>query len=326
MIRPEYDVLIVGAGPAGLAAGLGLVHSPLKAVLFDKKREIGLPIRCGELTRKGFCELLGIDCNRFVRNDFGPNILISRNQFEMHLAEEIVRRGGNIFTRAWVRDFIPYDGKKVGAIVQYGDAQYEVYAKALIICEGVEAQISRKAGFDVYLTPSDVGSCYSAKLDGISVDPHKIEMSHTPPPYPYFYWIFPISKTSANVGVGLPGTEGNRAREIFHRFVNSRSDLKEGKITREIVGVVPVTPPLEDPFKDGILVAGSAARLVDPLQGEGIVWALQSGVTAAEIIRKAGVIGDFSAAVLSEYRNFLTPIRNRFNRRYRLLRKKFLLD
>jgi len=44
----EYDVIVVGAGPAGLRAATKLAKNGINVICLDKKQEIGVPVRCGE--------------------------------------------------------------------------------------------------------------------------------------------------------------------------------------------------------------------------------------------------------------------------------------
>lgn len=317
MLKGRYDVIVVGGGLAGLACALELARSGFKVLLLEKKGEIGIPVRCGELTQPNFYEVVGLSKpSQVVENDFGSMVLISRSRFEMELARMVIQEGGEVYTRAWVRGYIPFSRNRVGVRVQMGGREEKVMARAVVACDGVEATLPRMAGLASHLEPSELGSCYSARLEGVKVDPSRFDMGYNLTGL-YFYWIFPISNHAANVGIGVLGTYGNRARRIFLEFVKGRPELSQGSIVREIVGVVPITRPLERPYGDGILVAGTAARLVNADGGEGVIYALLSGVEAARTLR---VARDYSASSLAGYRRRLDWVYKRLNYQYEILR------
>ena len=47
-MRPEYDVVVIGAGPAGSVAARTTAQAGLSTLLVEKRQEIGSPVRCGE--------------------------------------------------------------------------------------------------------------------------------------------------------------------------------------------------------------------------------------------------------------------------------------
>lgn len=321
MLKDRYDVIIVGGGPAGLACGLELVRSKCDVLIIEKKQAIGTPVRCGELTSPDFFKVVGVDrLQATIENDFGSMVLISRTRFEMGLAQEFIDLGGTLYTRRWVRDYLPFDGKGVGVKVETRGEIRAVRSRVVVACDGIEATVPRKAGLVNHLDPSEIGSCYSAKLEGIRVDPSQFTMGYNPGKDSYFFWIFPSSNNSANVGVGLLGVSGNRARRLFFDFIGRFPRLRQGNIVREIVGAVPITRPLQKPYGDGLLVAGTAARLVNADGGEGIIFALQSGVAAAHTIAETK---DYSSDGLSAYRQRLNPMYESLERRYQNLMARF---
>ncbi len=321
MLKDRYDVIVVGGGLAGLACGLELVRAKFDVLIVEKKQAIGTPVRCGELTSPDFFKVVGLDSlQSTIENDFGSMVLISRSRFEIGLADEFVGHGGTLYTKSWVRGYIPFDGKVVGVSVETGGEKRDIRSRVVVACDGVEATVPRKAGLANHLDPSEIGSCYSAKLEGIRVDPSQFTMGYNFGKDFYFYWIFPSSNNSANVGVGLLGVSGNRARRLFFDFIGRFPHLRQGSIVREIVGAVPITRPLQKPYGDGLLVAGTAARLVNADGGEGIIYALQSGVAAAQTIAETK---DYSSNGLSAYRQRLSLMYENLERRYQNLVARF---
>jgi digeranylgeranylglycerophospholipid reductase len=48
MLMDKYDVVVVGAGPAGSTTALYAAKNDLEVLILEKKKEIGYPVQCGE--------------------------------------------------------------------------------------------------------------------------------------------------------------------------------------------------------------------------------------------------------------------------------------
>jgi geranylgeranyl reductase family protein len=140
---------------------------------------------------------------------------------------------------------------------------------------------------------------------------------------PGYGWIFPLPGGCANVGVGgradLLERNGTRVRDLLERFCNLPA------VQRELCGARRSTDPKGHPLPlgsfthplvhDRALLLGDAAGFINPLTGEGIEFALESGELAAETIRAADAAGDLSARTLDIY---APRCRQRFGAAFRL--------
>ena len=325
MEKNQYDVIIVGAGPAGLSAGMELARQGKKILLIERKHEIGTPVRCGELTRKEIFKILNIASpsqKEVIKNTFSKMVLIDRNKFEKMLSREILRYKGELVVRSWAYDVKKEkEWLKIFYLSPFGEKT--AYCKGLILAEGIESFIARKIGFNTLLTPSQIGVCYSWEMENISVSPKKIEMDFVPHKILFFYWIFPANSHSANVGVGVLGENGRKAKEVFHKFIQSRRNLKKGYPVREIIGAVPITHPLEKLCKDKILITGTSAHLIDPFGGEGIYYAVKSGCAAAKTMGEALNYQDMSESFLRRYIKEIQPMLDFLWMRYETVKDLF---
>jgi digeranylgeranylglycerophospholipid reductase len=117
-----------------------------------------------------------------------------------------------------------------------------------------------------------------------------------------YLWVFPKGKRSANVGIGISGRksgDGHRAKDYLDRFV--KKTFPDGKTIEYIPGGVSVCRPLECTVADGLVIAGDAARVVDPLTGGGIYNAMFTGRLAAEVAADCIGKGDVSRKALMAY-------------------------
>jgi flavin-dependent dehydrogenase len=108
-------------------------------------------------------------------------------------------------------------------------------------------------------------------------------------PQPGYGWIFPVTSTTANVGVGfLPHRTSGTVTQAFDRFVAGRGvqpllngARQSGPMKGYPIRVDFLRAPTHGPHT---LLVGEAAGLVNPLTGEGIDYALESGRVAAEFL------------------------------------------
>jgi len=93
--------------------------------------------------------------------------------------------------------------------------------------------------------------------------------------------------------------KGHRAKDYLDKFVKQK--FPHGKTIECIVGGVSVCRPLDCTVADGLMLAGDAARVVDPLTGGGIYNAMFTGKLAAETAAACIAKGDTSKKALMAY-------------------------
>ena len=142
---------------------------------------------------------------------------------------------------------------------------------------------------------------------------------------PGYGWIFPVGDGTVNVGVGLLTTFG-RWREVnLNHLQRDYVDMlpasyginHETQTERYQSGRLPMGASLVKPYGPGYLVIGDAAGMVNPFNGEGIAYALETGKLAASLVSSALARG--STEELAEYRQALHDIYGayyRFGRRF----------
>jgi len=128
---------------------------------------------------------------------------------------------------------------------------------------------------------------------------------------PGYGWIFPIAGSKANVGVGIFDKKKKARRKIPSAKTIMHEFLEHPSIRAKLAGAGQIGPirgyPIRTDFTSsstvgrGILAVGEAAGLVNPLTGEGIDYALESGKIAAEHLIACFEAGDISARNLTGY-------------------------
>jgi len=144
--------------------------------------------------------------------------------------------------------------------------------------------------------PRDLGEWHAARQYFSGVDDDRLWVFFERDLLPGYAWVFPLPGGGANVGYGVLRADGRTGRELRDLWPEllSRSSLRDVLGPRaaptEPVRAWPI-PTRYDPDRlahGRVLFVGDAAGVVDPLTGEGIAQAIESGVLAAEAIAHGG--------------------------------------
>jgi digeranylgeranylglycerophospholipid reductase len=339
-LQRRYDVVVVGAGPAGSTAARRAAELGLAVLLLEKRQEIGSPVRCAEGVGHGLlvpfieldehCISAMIDKAQFTtmvgdrtetkRAEGGRGHVLERRVFDRILAEKAVEAGAQLAIKTAARGLLIEGGGVRGVIVE-GQGNMEIEAAVVIGADGVESRVGPWAGLDTTLPQKDAMACAQFLLAGIDMDPtccyFYISQELAPGGYA---WVFPKGEGKANVGLGVQADMAAKpALDYLTRFVEGQPHLAQGSPVTLVVGGVPVALPPERLVTDGCMLVGDAARQADPLTGGGITNAMTAGQYAAEVAAQAIEAGDTSVRKLAEYEGrWAATLGRRMARNYRL--------
>ena len=318
----EYEVVIVGAGPAGLAAAMELAKAKIKVLVLDRKQEIGCPKRCAEGLGLGWFKRLNMKPKKdwAVQEIFGaalysPNghsivlkgkktmgYVLERKIFEKDLAMQAVKLGAKIILKHQVVAAKRINGG-VELTVEANDSTYKIETKMVIACDGVDSLAAKMLGLNTKLDLRETDSGYQYEMTGITgYDEKLLHLYFGTDVAPRGYiWIFPKRKGTANVGIGIGAYEEKTAKYYLDKWIAQQPGLKDGSIIEVNAGAIPVGGFLEKMHAENLVVAGDAGHMVDPIHGGGIGIALEGGRIAADVALKALKANDFSDAFLAQY-------------------------
>ena len=298
-MKDSYDILVVGGGPGGAVAARTAAEAGLSVLLVEKRSAVGVPVRSGESIRKDeLLEFIDAD-KRFISAEINSVVLIEpdgsmngstegveyildRKIFDRELVWRAAEAGAEIQVHARAASPIMEGEKVCGAVIEQHGKTYEVRAKVVIAADGVESKFAKWAGIDTTIPLNGIKSCVQYVVNDIDID-EKTKLFYILPEDDTggYIWIFPKGKRCANIGVGIPGTDGYKARDYLDSFIEKK--FPNGKITEVSAGGVPVCRPLNETAADGLLVVGDAARLSNSVTGCGIYNAMFTGRLAAEV-------------------------------------------
>jgi digeranylgeranylglycerophospholipid reductase len=320
---PDVDVLVVGAGPAGSVAAWQTKQAApeLDVVLLERDRAIGAPVRCaegvGDAGLREFANPDGADwaARKITKVIFeapddtqvlvaerGVGWVLDRTRFDAYLAAQASSAGAEVLVGAEATT-MQRNGEDRWHVTVKQRGRDEIYRTRVVIgADGVETMVGRWAGLDTRVPARDMESCAQYVLQGIACDPDAIYLQFSNAIAPGGYaWIFPKGVGIANVGLGLVAlkTNGRNARQYLDEWIDRR--FPGTARTGYTVGGVIVHTTIKKSYTDGVLIAGDAAHMINPLSGGGITNAMKAGrlagCTAAAAIRE----GDTSERRLSAY-------------------------
>jgi geranylgeranyl reductase family protein len=291
----RFDVLVVGAGPAGSATALRLSAGGARVLLADKARFPRDKPCGGGLTGRALrhapCDVspvvehvvdrfvlrLGYR-GRFARTSSAPLILMTqRRRLDAHLAEEAARAGAEFRDGSGVDELAFADD---GVRARVGGAP--VRASYLVGADGANGVVARAVGLSGAIRRGVAleGNVAWGALDPL---PYRetawIELGVVPGGYG---WVFPKGD-HANLGVGGWLGEGPRLRDHLARLARAHgvdpddvSDVRGHRLPMRVLGTLAA--------RGRLLLVGDAAGLVDPLSGDGIYEAFVSARLAADAI------------------------------------------
>lgn len=293
-------VVVIGAGPAGSAAAIRLAGFRGIEVCLLEKATFPRQKPCGSALSPWALDLLdGMGVGAPIRRQAHPiraariaggngkvvelrgrleAAILLRARFDELLAREAARRGAVLQEGTRVQGLARDRGRLVGVRTAAG----AIEADAVVVCNGATSTLARAP------RPGRTLHAIMGWYEGVEGIGDAVEMYFDPPLRPYYGWVFPEGAHRANIGVcyaARPG--GPNAYHHFQTFLDRRlaPRLRRAERVGRLVGhPIATTQRPSALLAHGTLLAGEAARLVDPATAEGIHQALASGRLAGECL------------------------------------------
>jgi len=317
----SFDVVVVGAGPAGSLAARTASENGVHVLLLEEHPKVGLPVFCAEgLSLKGI-EDAGLEpkppivCQEILKaRVYAPDknyvdltssgwkgYTLNRDAFDSALAEKAVMAGVELRTSTKVTDVIREGDEIVGVRALDDDGSLEVKSKVVIGADGHASIVRIRSGFLRWFP--DVTPCAQFRLGGLELENPEINecyLGRKIAPGGYA-WVFPKSSEIANVGVGVRRYNDGPSIDYLRKFVDSDPRFRDAEILLVNGGLCPTSGTIDRIVDNGVMLVGDAAGQLIPLTGAGIHLAVMAGKMAGEVAAEAVEEGDASAEKLQRY-------------------------
>ncbi|MBN1448672.1 MAG: NAD(P)/FAD-dependent oxidoreductase [Bacteroidetes bacterium] len=317
-MKEMYDVIVVGAGPAGSTCARYAAMGGASVLVLEKDRDVGMPVRCGEaVSNRSLEKIVDVDprwiaatIKRFrlispaghvVEPDLGGyGYVLERRIFDYDLARLAVEAGAEIHTKSYVDGLLPEEHGWAGVTLSWKGERREVRGRIIVGADGVESRVGRWAGIDTTTHIRDMETCAQMTLSNVDLADDVCEFYFGNDTAPMGYlWVFPKGNGVANVGVGISGMASKKKAAIryLQEFVDRR--FPGAGVLTTVAGGVPCAVTVDSLVKGNVVLVGDAAHQVNPMSGGGITSGMIGGKMAGESIAKALRANDLS--LLEEY-------------------------
>ena len=322
-----YDIVVVGAGPAGSCAAQAAAQRGAKVLLIDRRQRLGIPVQCAEFVPQWIsrhasfsstCIMQGVEKmvthlpDRITYEMKSPGYMLDRSLFDKELAASAVLSGAKISIGTKATGLCPE-----GLVVEQGSKIEIIPSKVFIGADGASSSIARFVGQPPLKTIA------ALQYEVVISEPQNHVDVYFHQDYQGGYaWLFPKGKT-ANAGVGVVSSKAPQLPDLlghFLDFLKGSKKLQEIQIVSKTGGFIPCESYQKDLFKN-VLLIGDAAGHAHPITGAGIFNAVLGGEMAGRIAAEAIERGD-----LRYLENYETEWREAFGKSlsYGALKREFL--
>ncbi|MDD4568097.1 MAG: NAD(P)/FAD-dependent oxidoreductase [Methanoculleus chikugoensis] len=295
-----WDVVVVGAGPAGSAAARACAEEGLSTLCIEEHGTIGYPVQCAGLLSVSALAECGVS-NRSVLNEvsgarmvsgLGGELLFDAGVTKAHVVDrclldrEMAEKAAN--AGAEFRLKTSASGISGTSLLTRGlRGREEIPFRLLIAADGPRSTVARMLGLQrpaLYLAGVQAEVPYE-------MNPRYVELHPNAAP-DFFGWVIPVSGTRARVGL----CAREHAKDHFDRFIARYG----GNSLHLVSGVIPLGV-MPQTYGRRALIVGDAAGFAKPTSGGGIYTGVRSAKHAAAVAAACCARGEFDDGSLRDY-------------------------
>lgn len=318
----NYDLVIVGGGPAGSSAAFEAAKRGIRVALLEKEESIAETVRTSGVTWIQNIQEFGIPdyCFNPIKNysfcspnnevtisDTVPRaaVLDVRKTYRW-LAEQAKKEGTEIFVKTNINDIIKNEkGDIIGVKGVTPQGKIEFYSKVVIDASGFPSIVCKSMNFVTQWKRFGAGAEYEVKAENVDKETWWLMVGQKYSPAGYA-WIFPVSKDIVRIGVGVGKPESSvdpteRLKELMETKPGPIGKL--GKIIpiEFHYGLIPNEGLTRKTVYNNLILVGDSAGQANPLVLEGIRYAIKFGRVAGKVASQAIKDGKTNEKALAPY-------------------------
>lgn len=318
-LESAYDVIVAGAGPAGGECARELAKSGINTLLLERARVVGEPNFSSGGTVKETMEKFELP-KSIIQSRWYGIMVKSRGEAAEFDGNE---HQGYVIDYKRLTRFLFNDAKKNGADVATGSIAQrlirnkdgfsgllvngkKIRAKLIIDATGTAARLGREAG--LLGAKGKPGTGVEHLMQGIKLKNNRLLQFYLGDFYAPggYLWVFPAGGDLAKIGIVRLLCDGiSPPRSKLDLFIRSNSETEGAKIIDTHGGAFYYDPTIKNYTKANLMLVGDAARLCNPLGGEGIRHAMASGRFAAQVCSEYLKDGKGDQSALKRYDKLL---------------------
>ena len=318
----DFDIVIVGAGPAGSSAAHEAARNGSIVALLEKESVVAETVRTSGVTWIKDAQSFGIpeDCYNPIRNysfcspsntvtisdDVAKAAVLDVRKTYRHLAKQAQESGAKLFVDTNVTDVITDEQKRpIGVIAKSADKEIKFNANVVIDCSGFQSVVGKMLGLITQWERFGAGAEYEVRAENVDDKTWWLMVGQKYSPAGYA-WIFPVGGDIVRIGVGIGKPESNvdpteRLNELMENKEGPIKDL--GAITKIEFhyGLIPNDGLSRKTVYDNLILVGDSAGQANPLVLEGIRYAIRFGRVAGKVASDSIKNDDTSENALKPY-------------------------
>ena len=318
----NFDVVVVGGGPAGSSAAHMAAKNGCTVALIEKEKEIAQTVRTSGVTWISDIKKFGIpeECYNPIKKfsfcspknsvkisgEIAKAAVLDVRKTYRFLANRAKTSGSELFTSTNVTEVLKDDtGKCSGVIAKSDGKQIQFNSKVVIDASGFVSVIAKELGYVTQWKKFGAGAEFEVKTEKLEHDNWWLMVGQEYSPAGYA-WIFPTSKDTARIGVGIGKPDSDvdptvRLNELLEKKLGPIKDLGNIEKIEFHYGLIPNDGVSRKTVYDNLILVGDSAGQANPLLIEGIRYAIRFGEVAGQVAADAIKNGDTTEMSLSPY-------------------------